>query len=200
VDWFYQGYAYVEISKGVGESQEYCWGLIDRQGKTIIQPKYILLTPSGDTTVALEKRGNDTYRVVYDRNFAIVSEGLYNPEQKSPWTEGSLADGRQRVYDDHYNCGFQDAYGNMAIPIQYDNAKDFSCGLAAVQQLDSGLWGYIDPVGNTVIPFRYHSAGSFSEGLAWVTGAGEDTGFSRTAFAPWISFRRSRPKPFSPAV
>lgn len=53
-----------------------------------------------------------------------------------------------------------------AIAPQYDNAQDFSEGLAAVQK--NGKWGYINTAGKTVIPFTYDIAYAFSEGYAVV--------------------------------
>lgn len=52
------------------------------------------------------------------------------------------------------------------IAAQYEDAKTFSEGLAAVKK--DGKWGYIDKTGKTVIPFSYDYAFSFSEGLAVV--------------------------------
>lgn len=53
-----------------------------------------------------------------------------------------------------------------AIPCQYDDAEDFSEGLAAVKQ--NGKWGYVDKTGKEVIAYKYDNARSFSEGLAAV--------------------------------
>ena len=54
-----------------------------------------------------------------------------------------------------------------AIPFIYDEAFEFSDGLAAVC-LD-GRWGYIDRTGAEVVPFIYALAQPFSEGLAAVS-------------------------------
>lgn len=55
----------------------------------------------------------------------------------------------------------------QVIPYQYDEVRDFSEGLAAVNQ--GGKWGFIDKAGNEVIPCKYNIApSSFSEGLAAV--------------------------------
>jgi len=65
----------------------------------------------------------------------------------------------------------------VAIPYQYEDARGFSEGLAAVK-IDTGektasgspicKWGYIDRTGKTVIPFQYTAATDFSEGWAAV--------------------------------
>ena len=56
----------------------------------------------------------------------------------------------------------------FAITPQYQSAKDFHEGLAAVKQNDR--WGYIDYLGRIAIPIvhRVPEAGDFSEGFAFV--------------------------------
>ncbi|MDO5130027.1 MAG: WG repeat-containing protein, partial [Prevotellaceae bacterium] len=62
--------------------------------------------------------------------------------------------------------GYNDKTGREVIPCEYDNAEDFSEGLAKVQK--SGKWGYIDKTGSEVIPCKYDGAANFREGLAVV--------------------------------
>ena len=52
------------------------------------------------------------------------------------------------------------------IPFKYDDAREFSEGLAAVKLKDK--WGFIDEIGEVIIPFNYLDVGKFSEGLARV--------------------------------
>ena len=61
------------------------------------------------------------------------------------------------------------------IAPQYEAAKLFSEGLAAVRQ--GGKWGYIATDGETAIPFAYDFACPFSEGKA-VVGREEETGLA----------------------
>ncbi len=56
--------------------------------------------------------------------------------------------------------------GEIVIPLKYDNAYDFSEGLAIVKL--NGKYGFIDKTGKEVIPLKYDNADSFREGLAWV--------------------------------
>ena len=53
----------------------------------------------------------------------------------------------------------------MILP-QYEDAQDFSEGLAAVQQ--DGKWGFIDKTGQMIIAPTYEEAQSFHEGMAAV--------------------------------
>ena len=56
--------------------------------------------------------------------------------------------------------------GEVVIPFKYDNALNFSEGLAAVEL--NGKWGFINKSGKEVIPLKYDSIRSFSEGFAAV--------------------------------
>lgn len=62
--------------------------------------------------------------------------------------------------------GYIDEHGNMVIAAQFDDAEDFSEGLAAVEV--NGKWGYINTAGQMVIPAIYSLAQNFGEGWAYV--------------------------------
>lgn len=62
--------------------------------------------------------------------------------------------------------GYADYYGSIIIPHQYEDASEFSEGLAAVKK--DGKWGYINKADEVVIPLLYDEAEPFSEGLAVV--------------------------------
>lgn len=63
--------------------------------------------------------------------------------------------------------GYINLDGELVIPLQYRWAKDFSEGLAAVEN-EKGLVGYIDTQGNLAIPFRYIDGQPFKNGRAVV--------------------------------
>lgn len=60
-----------------------------------------------------------------------------------------------------------DTTGKVAFKATYEQNRDFSEGLAAVQS-DNRQWGYINTAGDTVIDFLYEYAGEFHEGKAAV--------------------------------
>ncbi len=66
--------------------------------------------------------------------------------------------------------GFIDKQGQIVIKPRFDDAKDFSEGLARVRIGDSsrGKWGFIDRQGEFVIAPQFDHAENFSEGLAIV--------------------------------
>ena len=56
--------------------------------------------------------------------------------------------------------------GDVVIPFKYDEAYNFSEGLAEVEL--NGKLGFVDKSGKVVVPLKYDWVGSFSEGLAAV--------------------------------
>lgn len=63
-------------------------------------------------------------------------------------------------------CGYIDKTGTLVIPVQFQQGKPFSEGLAAVAV--SNAWGFIDRSGRITIPCRYEAVDQFSEGMAVV--------------------------------
>lgn len=62
--------------------------------------------------------------------------------------------------------GYINPNGVVTIDLEYEDAKDYSNGLAAVKQ--GGKWGFIDRHGNVKISFKYLETGSFSsDGVCW---------------------------------
>lgn len=72
--------------------------------------------------------------------------------------------------------GYIDTTMKLVIPANYDNADDFSEGVAAVNMggtgatypwtIDGGKWGYISRTGDLVIPFQYDWCSKFTDGVA----------------------------------
>lgn len=76
-------------------------------------------------------------------------------------------------------CGYMDRTGKIAIPLKFDEAFDFSDGLAQVIQGDK--IGFIDTTGRVVIAPRFVMAREFSEGMAWVRPFSEEFGYIDTS-------------------
>lgn len=65
-----------------------------------------------------------------------------------------------------YLYGYINLEGELQIPIIYEEAENFSQGLAAVKK--DGKWGYINEKGEEKIPFRYDEAFDFDKNAALV--------------------------------
>lgn len=169
------------------------WGIIDRDGKTIVEPKYTFLgevskegwfearLSDGSTFMDIRERTVIAGRF---REVREYSEGLCGVELESgcgyiDWagrlqipakfkSEHSFRNGRGLVRDTNNLFGYVDHSGAMVIPSRYSHAHDFSGGLALV--CESGKdWGYIDIHGNYRIHPRYRHAEDFGEGLAFIS-------------------------------
>jgi hypothetical protein len=66
----------------------------------------------------------------------------------------------------NHKDGFVDKNDKIIIPFKYENASDFSEGLAAVQL--NGKYGCINKSGVVAIPFKYDIIFDFSNGMASV--------------------------------
>ncbi|MGQ9896475.1 MAG: WG repeat-containing protein, partial [Acidobacteriota bacterium] len=80
--------------------------------------------------------------------------------------------------------GYIDNTGNMVIPPQFEDAEDFSEGLAAVKI--GNLYGYIDRTGKLVIPAQFSHTHRFMGGVAQVV-INKRTGYiDRTGRVLWL--------------
>jgi len=150
-------------------SQPDKFGYIDVKGEWVIQPKYDKAQPfdQGIAKVLIENKyawidhqGNfvigPKFNVIYSDN---VKNGLilFQPLGK----------------DSKY--GYMAIDGKVAMQPEYDDAKDFSEGLASV--MVNGKWGFVNTSGKVVIQPKYLNPGFFSEGLAGVTDNFGNSGF-----------------------
>lgn len=80
---------------------------------------------------------------------------------------GPFHEGLAKVYRNGL-IGFIDRNGDLISPIKWEDAGDFSEGLACVADAESGLYGYIDTKGKEIIPFVWSAAHPFRNGKAEV--------------------------------
>lgn len=137
------------------------WGYRTRgRGKIVIPPRFEDAQPFLNRYAKVAIHGQEAWinlsgEIVFSSRFP-VSEGLYVIKLTS-WL-GFL--GVRPKY------GYADMSGQYIIQPVFDNAYDFSEGLAGVR-ID-GKYGYINKLGKMVIAPQFIWAGSFSEGLAAV--------------------------------
>ena len=103
--------------------------------------------------------------------FILFSGGFRQIAAEEPTGEKWLR------FEENKKWGFKDEQGNIVIKPQYDDARNFTYGLAPVNfgakrefpgRLRGGVWGYIDTQGKIVVPISLDDAHEFSEGLAKV--------------------------------
>lgn len=64
-----------------------------------------------------------------------------------------------------HKWGYLENSYKVKIPFKFDNARDFSEGLAAVKN-SSVKWGYIDKKGKLIVDYQYDDASNFKNGVA----------------------------------
>ncbi len=165
-----------------GEKQ----GLMDRSGKVILAPSY-LIGQYSEGLYVIELDGKVGYMnaagkvviepqyrdaVPFHEGLARVSLGLeYHhayidksnqiiiPNMR---TSADFIDGRVQVYVNDKGYGYMDRTGKMVIEPKWDRAEAFAHGVACVRD-NSGKWGYIDRDGKIVIAPQFSNAAAFNE-------------------------------------
>ncbi len=101
------------------------------------------------------------------KEISIIEKAVFLERTKNYDDIGSFHEERAKVYKD-YEIGFIDPSGKLVTPVTWEDAGDFSEGLACVAEPESGYYGYIDKNGNEVIPFEWFAARPFVDGKAQV--------------------------------
>jgi WG containing repeat len=140
VDAFSEGLARVSVAGEVGST-----GYIDSQGQFVIPPHL-------------------TYGASFHEDLAAVIIG--GPCQITNGGSCSRTEFQPTVQNASYDCryAFVDKSGKPISDLRFDDAMDFSEGLAPVRM--GQQWGYVDRSGQISIPTRFQWAEPFSEGLA----------------------------------
>ncbi len=118
------------------------------------------------------------YLVSAEETVSVNSERYAQEEISSTFVFGCARGGyyiEHYVYSNGYSVsvenerfGYIDPAGEVVIPHRYAYARNFSEGLAAVQDADNHHWGYINKQGDWVLPSLYLRAEPFSDGLGAV--------------------------------
>ncbi|MEO8025587.1 MAG: WG repeat-containing protein [Bryobacteraceae bacterium] len=140
----------------------FSWGFKDAHGEWRIKPTYddaqdfkdgFASVESGGKWIEIDTDGKEVKRPAWHA-LKPISDGLR-----------LVAEGDRMGYltpDDKPAFAFR----------KYEDAKSFSCGMAAVKV--DGSWGYLDRSGNLAIRALFNAATDFRDDLAWVmTNEGE---------------------------
>ena len=133
------------------------WGYVDVFGKIAIKPQF--------------ERARDfvkgTAAVRFNRKYGYINKtGKFIVEPQFSKLAQSFAEGLGAVPDSTKKFGYVNMQGTLVIPHKFDNAYEFSEGLAAVEQ--DRKWGFIDTTGNWFIGPQYVWADKFVDGIALV--------------------------------
>jgi len=121
------------------------YGYIDRDGKVVIEPRFM---PSGkfpEDGRGLAVGGLDREWCYFDRTGNIVLRLPMEGHDRAP----GFKDGLLR-WKEGFHWGYKDVKGAWAIEPKFDDARDFEGGVAGVQK--EGKWIDIDTRGKTVAP------------------------------------------------
>jgi len=165
---------------GIYNPKEDARGYINTKGEIVIPFTIYSTRPFYDTITVIyqpgKADGTKSARVsIIDMKGNVLVE--YAPTAYS--YETHFIDGLARISKD-FKSGFMDKTGKIVIEAKYDDARDFSEGLAAVQftnDLGESKWGYVDKEGNVKIDFNFQNEPtSFTSGRAFILGTNNKWG------------------------
>lgn len=173
----------LKVDKNAGWGSDGECGFMAGDGSMAVQPQYVEALDFSEGLAAvriedkwgyIDTKGNQVIEPQYDKAGGF-SEGL------AVFGKGDdLNNNNDTFYGFDYNpdsefyggkWGYIRKTGEIAATPQYDGAKPFSEGLAAVCIGDS--WGYIDKEMKIAISPKYSEVSGFSEGLAAVCLSGK---------------------------
>ena len=129
------------------ESGCFAYGYINIAGDFVIPPHFFEATDF-DEGLACVRFDEWRYGFI-DKNGKVVIDDL--PD------ESVFSEGLARIWADELKWGFIDKTGKFVIEPRFDDAWNFSEGMARVKVGDK--WGFIDKNGDVVIDIRFDGAG-----------------------------------------
>ena len=139
-----EGFARVRKNNKMDDS----WGIIDKNGREIVPPKYDGVSDFSEGLAAVSRR-----------------DKLSKPDENN------------YMHIESYLNGFVDTTGKVVVPLKYNYVRDFKGGLAKVGNYDggknengerTGKFGFIDKTGKEIVPLIYDEVMDFDDGLARV--------------------------------
>lgn len=148
------------------KNDELVYGYKNREGKTIIKPQFYL---AGEfhNRIAPVIKGKQHGLCDTTGEMIHVFDGyehkIWYHELGGFYEYSGATEGMYMVTNDE-KVGFVNSKNELVIPIEYENARQFSEGYAAIMKNEK--YGYVDSLGNLTVQHKYAFAGNFSEGLA----------------------------------
>ena len=180
----------------VAELNESKAGYINTKNEWVIPPTYLYAFAFRQGVARVKKGRNYMYinlkgePVIQDFDNYVIQNYVIEPSDNT-YIVGVRKECKYMVYDlngnllDTYDSfinnwsgnaifgvkkggkwGYIDGYGKVIIPLEYEEVRNFSEGLAAVRK--DGKWGYINPKNEIVIPIEFTNkeVGFFKNGGA----------------------------------
>lgn len=140
----------------IREVRDYIY-YINLKGEPVIQDFDANVIEPSDNTYIVGVRKECKY-MVYDLNGNLLD--TYNLLRNN-WSGNAIFAVKKGG-----KWGYIDGYGKVIIPLEYEEVRNFSEGLAAVRK--DGKWGYINPKNEIVIPIEFTNkeVGFFKNGGA----------------------------------
>ena len=147
-------------TRGIHELEEY--EIYDLHEKLLME----LLDSMLKWEFSKAKNSPPDKKLKLEKEIALIEKSVFLERIKHFESVGDFHEGRAKVHLNN-SIGFIDEQGVLVTPIEYEDASDFSEGLACVCDKESD-YGYIDREGNVVIPFKWFTASTFRNGVAEV--------------------------------
>lgn len=172
------------------------YGIIDTKGKIIVQPVYkkMKFLP-GSALFCITNDQNKTG--LFDLNGKKLVDFKYDDIDDATinWHAILNTDNAGKQY-----CTWVDRNTGKELPLKLAGAEEFSEGLAAARDMNTGLLGYINTKGEWVISPKYYMGKPFSGGIALITNsqtnskqmyinAKGDTLFNKNGYSTGESFK-----------
>lgn len=141
------------------------WGYLNKNGEVALEPKYLRIRHFSEGLALANRLSGNKREIFIDKSgneFELPHRTCYPNE---------FHDGLIRFHTSDYKYGFMNRRGETVIGPAFNDALDFSEGLAAIKINDTryhGRWGYINQSGIISISKRFENAKQFKEGLAAV--------------------------------
>lgn len=159
------------------------YGYIDRDGRVVIEPKFMPAGPFPADGRGLAVGGFERDWCYFDKTGKIILRLPMDGHDRAPaFVDGLL------VWKEGFKWGFKDINGNFEIEARYDDARSFENGLASVEK--DGKWIQIDTRGKTVAPKKGpRPIRPQSDGLT-LAEDGDRTGYLLPDGKPAFEFRK----------
>lgn len=162
---------------------KYSRGLIDKNGKSIMQVQYRNIARTGNFYVLYDKNQRCA---LYDSNGKALTQFRFRSIYPINDTLICIVNS-QTLY------GIIHIKGHIIVPCAYHGMEFSSFDMGLIKVKKNGRYGYIDLKNNTKIKLQYKEIDSFKEGVAWAKDSSGNIGYIDDKGLTVIPFVYSEP-------